>query len=632
MKKSIIAATVLLGSTSSILASDFVINLDKEVTEKHTIINYDETMKKDLLLKKLNDFKNSKLKPVEVQEIAPITKPVEVEQKRNFIYTNNKKLSQVVATLGDRTGNVYILKDKDILIKDGYKIKNMEELINLVDSISEFYLKVEKTKIPKTYYLKLAPKKDIRKIQVEMKTDVVGLKKFLMNEFGLKMVTSSDILGLSTKVHLFGEYTLPELVEDLETQLNIWFTVRGDKVYVSETKEIMLENKRDGEFTIDFSKASSASTGAESDSETAETGFSFALKDYSAETFLDNLKTNFEKVTFKKSYSGFIVAEVRPQDYKSITDYFKNIEKRHEMITGEIVLLNLKKSNQFKYNLSWSDLLLNQNILNMGSNGTLFLSGLTMGDPTVSQLASEGGTAFGIQSTTANAALEAGETPSNIGLMEALKGIGEVSIVDKWEIASATGVPTGFTNYQKVPYYTTKTDNTNTDAGTTGTTTDELHYALTGFKSTFNVRKTKEETYILDGAIDFSGITGWKTGSQGNDAPEISGKTMRVYTELQKLGQTIVVGGFKNLQKSKDDTQTPLLGDIPGLGWLFKQKDDQNVEEEFIILISLDQPEIYEEKEAGEKYAEFGKINDMNLSTAQDKRDNDVKKSDFLDF
>jgi general secretion pathway protein D len=47
-----------------------------------------------------------------------------------------------------------------------------------------------------------------------------------------------------------------------------------------------------------------------------------------------------------------------------------------------------------------------------------------------------------------------------------------------------------------------------------------------------------------------------------------------------KNGQTLVLGGIIQKQVSNIHRKTPLLGDIPGLGWAFKKKDDstQNVE------------------------------------------------------
>jgi len=52
-----------------------------------------------------------------------------------------------------------------------------------------------------------------------------------------------------------------------------------------------------------------------------------------------------------------------------------------------------------------------------------------------------------------------------------------------------------------------------------------------------------------------------------------------------KNGQTLVLGGI--IQKQITDTlrKTPILGDIPGLGWLFKKKDKEVVNDELMVFM-----------------------------------------------
>jgi general secretion pathway protein D len=52
-----------------------------------------------------------------------------------------------------------------------------------------------------------------------------------------------------------------------------------------------------------------------------------------------------------------------------------------------------------------------------------------------------------------------------------------------------------------------------------------------------------------------------------------------------KNGQTLVLGGI--IQKQITDTlrKTPILGDIPGLGWLFKKKDKEVTDDELMVFM-----------------------------------------------
>ncbi len=52
-----------------------------------------------------------------------------------------------------------------------------------------------------------------------------------------------------------------------------------------------------------------------------------------------------------------------------------------------------------------------------------------------------------------------------------------------------------------------------------------------------------------------------------------------------KSGQVIVIGGLMQETRIDRDAQTPVLGDIPGVGALFKQRNDESVKTELVILL-----------------------------------------------
>lgn len=55
---------------------------------------------------------------------------------------------------------------------------------------------------------------------------------------------------------------------------------------------------------------------------------------------------------------------------------------------------------------------------------------------------------------------------------------------------------------------------------------------------------------------------------------------------IQNDGQTIVIGGLSKESSSRNDTGTPFLQDIPGLGYLFKRKSSSDQMEELLIFIT----------------------------------------------
>ena len=67
---------------------------------------------------------------------------------------------------------------------------------------------------------------------------------------------------------------------------------------------------------------------------------------------------------------------------------------------------------------------------------------------------------------------------------------------------------------------------------------------------------------------------------------------------IQNDGQTIVIGGLSKETASRNNTGTPFLEDIPGLGYLFKRKSSADQMEELLIFIT---PHILKSKAAGGK-------------------------------
>jgi len=52
-----------------------------------------------------------------------------------------------------------------------------------------------------------------------------------------------------------------------------------------------------------------------------------------------------------------------------------------------------------------------------------------------------------------------------------------------------------------------------------------------------------------------------------------------------KKGQTLVLGGIIQKQVTDVVRKTPILGDIPGLGWLFKKKDKEAIDDELMVFM-----------------------------------------------
>ena len=71
----------------------------------------------------------------------------------------------------------------------------------------------------------------------------------------------------------------------------------------------------------------------------------------------------------------------------------------------------------------------------------------------------------------------------------------------------------------------------------------------------------------------------------GGQVPSIDTRSI-VTQVLVNDGQTVVLGGILETTRQATDTKVPLLGDIPGLGHLFKNTSRKNNKDEILIFVT----------------------------------------------
>jgi type II secretory pathway component GspD/PulD (secretin) len=82
-----------------------------------------------------------------------------------------------------------------------------------------------------------------------------------------------------------------------------------------------------------------------------------------------------------------------------------------------------------------------------------------------------------------------------------------------------------------------------------------------------------------------SNLDGFNTGASGNRYPIISRRTVTNRVNLRD-GYTIALGGLVTSQVSKGSSKVPVLGDLPGLGGLFRSKSNTAESRNLIVFIT----------------------------------------------
>jgi type IV pilus assembly protein PilQ len=120
-------------------------------------------------------------------------------------------------------------------------------------------------------------------------------------------------------------------------------------------------------------------------------------------------------------------------------------------------------------------------------------------------------------------------------------------------------------------------------SASSGATTISFKKAVLSLKVTPQI--TPDNRIILDLDVKKDSVGTITVASGGINVPSIDTKEI-VTQVLMNDGQTVVLGGVLETTKRRDDNKVPLLGDIPVLGALFRERHDENDKNELLIFVT----------------------------------------------
>ncbi len=162
-----------------------------------------------------------------------------------------------------------------------------------------------------------------------------------------------------------------------------------------------------------------------------------------------------------------------------------------------------------------------------------------------------------------------------------LEGIGETEIVGTPQITVANNQEAKLHVGEKQAYVTTTT----TTGQSTSTVSEDVTFVDVGLQM-FVTPAINEEGYVtLKIKSEISNVVDVLVTPTRNRIPIISTNVAET-TVFSKTGTTIVIGGLRQNVKTNTEKKTPVLGDIPLVGRLFKSKKPSTVRTEVLILIT----------------------------------------------
>ncbi|MEM1669058.1 MAG: hypothetical protein QXM53_10410, partial [Thermofilaceae archaeon] len=185
--------------------------------------------------------------------------------------------------------------------------------------------------------------------------------------------------------------------------------------------------------------------------------------------------------------------------------------------------------------------------------------------------------------------------PGKIDLiLRLLEKQGNVRILRNWNVFAKTGVPVVLSDIQSIPYLSEGVVVTDRNVVQTAS----VSYVDTGIKiSIVGSRIDKER---LDGSINISlsslvEIANLRTTDNPYFVPIVKSSSVVVPMNV-KVGDVLLLSGFKTDAIRKTQTGVPGLSRIPLLGYLFRSKETSTTNSELLILIEIkDEEEVKNE-------------------------------------
>ena len=158
--------------------------------------------------------------------------------------------------------------------------------------------------------------------------------------------------------------------------------------------------------------------------------------------------------------------------------------------------------------------------------------------------------------------------------MSALENENKAEIISSPRVTTANQKEALIEQGYEIPY---------NESASSGATTISFKKAVLSLKVTPQI--TPDNNVILDLHVTQDDI--YQDVNTGNGGTAKALSTQAINTQvLVKNGETLVLGGIYNRSIKKTVQKVPLLGDIPGVGVLFRNTTNTNTKKELLIFVT----------------------------------------------
>ncbi len=314
------------------------------------------------------------------------------------------------------------------------------------------------------------------------------------------------------------------------------------------------------------------------------------------------------------SKTNSLIVTAAPDSLTQITHMVAQLDVQPKEVLIEAKLVEVALDNTLDYGIQWNSFGLQNtqhgtNVLGApigltsnNSNGTinssLLSNPLSFTGPTAAGVATTatsfnpvgaGGQGTGVSLPTvvpAFGALTLGRITNNYILnatLSAAASVGKVKILSDPKIATLNNQPANIDVTTQVPYVTTTVVPGNTGSGAVVPQT--VNYATEGIQLTVTPIINADGRITLTINPNIVQPSATAAGNSATGAPATDTRSAQT-TVMVKNGDTIVIGGLIHDSITNQVGKIPVLGDLPVIGWLFKNVHKVHTRNELLIFVT----------------------------------------------
>lgn len=244
-------------------------------------------------------------------------------------------------------------------------------------------------------------------------------------------------------------------------------------------------------------------------------------------------------------------------------------------VSLHVALLQVSLNNSLQWGINWSK------VVQIAGSGALNFS-FPNAAPAIST--ATGGSGSGSTTTGSSSIAYTGQTISSV--IQALNTITNTRVISAPYLTAQDGTPATIYSGKQLPYIGSVSNNISGLSGTSSTGA-AFQYVLDGLSMSFipdilnNHLVSLTIVPVISSVNQFVSATVDGTQLQG---PVQDIKETFLHTTIPN-NRTLILGGAKETSATAADSQTPGLGAIPGLGYLFKGINNQGIRSQLVILV-----------------------------------------------